>query len=156
MTRIVIAGTWGRTFLNLLRTSQIDFQDGCTLQVRSLHYPQLPCPRVLWSIPSSPELWGLCSHQQWSSVLVHHPCQDKLSHEFLILAILPDVKWNLFWCKMDFWFVFPYYSSVRCRTSEDIFQFCRLVFCLINGVLSLAKSFFFFQFLEVPLINCWS
>jgi hypothetical protein len=39
---------------------------------------------------------SLKSHQQWRSVpLSPHPCQYLLSPEFLILAILTGVRWNL-------------------------------------------------------------
>jgi hypothetical protein len=38
----------------------------------------------------------LQSHQQWRSVPISpHPRQHLLSHEFLILAILTGVRWNL-------------------------------------------------------------
>jgi hypothetical protein len=38
----------------------------------------------------------LQSHQQWRSVLLSpHLCQHVLSLEFLFLAILVDVRWNL-------------------------------------------------------------
>jgi hypothetical protein len=38
----------------------------------------------------------LQSHQQWRSLpLSPHPCQHLQSPEFLILAILPDVRWTL-------------------------------------------------------------
>jgi hypothetical protein len=38
----------------------------------------------------------LQSHEQWRSVLLSpYPCQHLLSPEFLILAILTGVRWNL-------------------------------------------------------------
>jgi hypothetical protein len=69
MPRYGIARSSGITMSNFLRHRQTDFQSGCT----SLH-----------------------SHQQWRSVpLSPHPPQDLLSTEFLILAILTGVRWNL-------------------------------------------------------------
>ena len=69
MPRSGIAGSSGRTMSNFLRNLQTDFQSGCT---------------------------SLQSHQQWRSVpLSPHPRQHLLSPEFLILAILTGVKWNL-------------------------------------------------------------
>jgi len=54
---------------NFLRNLQTDFQSGCT---------------------------SLQPHQQWRSVpLYPHPCQNLLSPEFLNLAILTGVRWNL-------------------------------------------------------------
>ena len=64
-----IAGSYGRTMSNFLRNRQTDFQSGCT----SLQF-----------------------HQQWRNVpLSPHPHQHLLSPEFLILAILTGVSWNL-------------------------------------------------------------
>jgi hypothetical protein len=59
----------GSTMSNFLSNHQTDFQSGCT---------------------------NLQSHQQWKSApLSPHPRQCLLSYEFLILAILTDVRWNL-------------------------------------------------------------
>jgi hypothetical protein len=69
MPRRRIAGSSGSTMSNFLRNLQTDFQSGCT---------------------------SLQSHLQWGSVpLSPHPHQHLLSPEFLILAILTVVRWNL-------------------------------------------------------------
>jgi hypothetical protein len=70
MPRSGIAGSSGSsTMSNIMRNCQSYFQSGCI---------------------------SLQSHQQWRSVpLSPHPCQHLLSPEFLILAILYGVKWNL-------------------------------------------------------------
>jgi hypothetical protein len=69
MPRNGIAGSFGSTMSNFLRNCQTDFQSGCT---------------------------SLQSHQQWRSVpLSPYPLQHLLSPEFLILAILTGVRWNL-------------------------------------------------------------
>jgi hypothetical protein len=69
MPRRGITGSSGSTMSNFLRNCQADFQSGCT---------------------------SLQSHQQWRSVPLP-PCshQHLLSPEFLILAILTGVRWNL-------------------------------------------------------------
>jgi hypothetical protein len=69
MPRRGIAGSSGSTMSNFLRNHETDFQSGCT---------------------------SLQSHQQWRSVpLSPHPRQHLMSPEFLILAILTSVRWNL-------------------------------------------------------------
>jgi hypothetical protein len=69
MLRSGIAGSWSKTIPSFLRNHQIDFQCGCT---------------------------GLHSHQQWRTVfLAPHPSQHVPYLEFLILAILTSVRWNL-------------------------------------------------------------
>jgi hypothetical protein len=69
MPRRGITGFSGSTMSSFLRNCQTEFQSGCT---------------------------SLQSHQQWRSVhLSPHPHQHLLSPEFLILAILTGVRWNL-------------------------------------------------------------
>ena len=69
MPRSGISGSYGSTMSNFLRKFQTDFQSGCK---------------------------SLQSHQQWRSFsLSPHPRQHLLSPEFLILAILIGVRWNL-------------------------------------------------------------
>ena len=69
MPRSGIAGSSGSTMSNFLRNCQAEFHSGCT---------------------------SLKSHQQWRSVsLSPHSHQHLLSPEFLILAILTAVRWNL-------------------------------------------------------------
>jgi len=64
-----IAGSSGSAMSNFLRNLQTDFQNGCT---------------------------SVQSQQQWRSIPISpHPCQHLLSPEFLILAILTGVRWNL-------------------------------------------------------------
>jgi hypothetical protein len=72
MPRSGIAGNSGSTMSNYLRNHQTDFQRVCT---------------------------SLQSHQHWWSVpLSLHPFQHLLSPEFLVLAILTGVSWNLKGC----------------------------------------------------------
>ena len=69
MPRRSIKGSSGSTMSNFLRNRQTDFQSGCK---------------------------SLQSHQQWRNVpLSPNPRQHLLSLEFLILAILTGVRWNL-------------------------------------------------------------
>jgi hypothetical protein len=69
MPRRGTAESSSSTLSNFLRNHKTDFQSCCT---------------------------RLQSHQQWKSVtLSPHPCQHLLSPEFLIIAILTGVRWNL-------------------------------------------------------------
>ena len=69
MHRSGIAGFSGSTMSSFLKKLKTDFQSGCT---------------------------SLKSYQQWRSVpLSPHPWQHLLSSEFLNLAILTGVRWNL-------------------------------------------------------------
>jgi hypothetical protein len=68
-SRSSIAGSTGTSMSNIQRNCQTDFQSGCN---------------------------SLQSLQQWrSGPLSPHPLKPVLSPEFLILAILTGVRWNL-------------------------------------------------------------
>jgi hypothetical protein len=69
MLRSGIVGSSGSTMSNFLKNHQTDFLSGCN---------------------------SLQSHQQWRYVpLSPHSHQHLLSPEFLILAILTGIRWNL-------------------------------------------------------------
>jgi hypothetical protein len=69
MSRGGIVRSSSNTMSTFLRNCQTDFQSGCK---------------------------SLQSHQQWKSVpFSPHPCQHLLSPEFLVLAVLTGVRWNL-------------------------------------------------------------
>jgi hypothetical protein len=96
LPRSGIAGFAGSTMSNFLRNCLADFQSGCT----SLQF-----------------------HQQWRSVpLSPHPHQHLLSPEFLILAILTGVRWNLR--------IVLIYVSLMTKDVEHFFRcFSDLVIC---------------------------
>jgi hypothetical protein len=84
-----MAGSSVITISNFLKSHQSDFQSACT---------------------------SLQSHQQWRSVpLSPHPHYHLLSHEFLILAILTGVRWNLM--------VVLIYISLMTKDVEHLFRY---------------------------------
>ena len=100
MPRRGIAGSSSSSMSNFQRNRQTDFQSGCT---------------------------SLQSHQQWRSVpLSPHPHQHLLSPEFLILAILTGVKWNLSVVLIcislmikDVEHFFRFFSAIRYSSGEN-------------------------------------
>ena len=120
MPRRGIAGSSSSSMSNFLRNHQTDFQSGCT---------------------------SLQSHQQWRSVpFSPHPCQHLLSPEFLILAILTGVRWNLR--------VILICISLTIKDVEHFFR-CFSVIQYSSGENSLFSSephflMGFFDFLEIP------
>jgi hypothetical protein len=105
MPKSGIAGSSGSTMSNFLRNRQTDFQSGCN---------------------------SLQSHQQWRSVpLSSHHHQHLTLPEFLILAILPGVKWNLrvvliciFLMAKDVGHFFRCFSAIRHSSVENnLFSF---------------------------------
>jgi hypothetical protein len=102
----------GSTMSNFLRNHQTDLQSGCT---------------------------SLQSHQQWRSVpLSPHPHQHLLAPEFLFLAILTGVRWNLrvvltciFLMTKDVGYFFRCFSAIWYSSVE-------------NSLFSSVPLFFFF------------
>jgi hypothetical protein len=100
MPRRGIVGSSGSNMSNFLRNRQTDFQRGCT---------------------------SLQSHQLWRSVpLSPHPRQHLLPPDFLILAILTGVKWNLSVVLIcislmvkDFEHFYRCFSSIRYSSGEN-------------------------------------
>jgi hypothetical protein len=89
-----IAGSLGRSISNFLRNNQIEFQNGCI---------------------------SLQSYEQWRTVpLSLHPHQHVLSLEFLILATLTGMRWNLR--------VILIYISLMTKDFEHFFR-CFLAIC---------------------------
>jgi hypothetical protein len=111
---------------NFLRNHHTDFQSGCT---------------------------SLQSHQQWRSVpLSPHPCQHLLSPEFLILAILTGVRWNLR--------VVLICISLMIEDVEHIFRcFLALRYSSVeNSLFSSVPHFLMrlFEFLESSFLNSFT
>jgi hypothetical protein len=99
-----ISGSSGSNNLNFLRYCQTDFQSGCT---------------------------SLQSHQKWRSVpLSPHSYQHLLPPEFLILAILTGVRWNLK--------VVLIVISLMTKDVEHFFRFSRPFDILLLKILCLA------------------
>ena len=104
------------TFSKFLRNYQIDFQSHCT---------------------------NLQSYQLWRSVpLLPHPPQHVLSLEFLILAILIGVRWNLR--------IILIYISLMIKDVENLFKYFFEILLLRNLYLVLYTIFLivFFFFLS--------
>jgi hypothetical protein len=126
MPRRGIAGSihTGSTMSRFLRNCQTDFQSGCT----SLQF-----------------------HQQWKSFpLSPHPCQHLLSPEFLFLAILIGVRWNLrvvLICislmNKDVEYFFKYFSALWYSPVE-------------NSLFSSVPQYLMglFEFLEFSFLSC--
>ena len=125
MPRRGIAGSSCSTMSNFLRNRQTDFQSGCT---------------------------SLQSQQQWRSVpLSPHPHQHLLSPEFLILAILTGVRWNLRVVLIcislmikDVEHFFKCFSAIRYSSGE-------------NSLFDSATCFFYFSSLQnSKLVYVWA
>jgi hypothetical protein len=128
MPRRGIAGSSSSTMSSFLRNSQTDFQSGCT---------------------------NLQFHQQWRSVSPH-PHQNLLSPEFLILAILTGVKWNLrvvliciFLMIKDVEHFFKFFSALRYSSVENSLFSSIPVFFLLFVCFFV---FFFFLFFEAGFL----
>ena len=110
MPRSDIAGSSGGTMSNFLRNHQTDFQSGCT---------------------------SLRSHKQWrrSVPLSPHTLQHLLSPEFLILAIMPAVRWNLK--------VILIYISLMTKDTEQFFRcfWALRVFSVKNSLFNSVPQF---------------
>ena len=123
MPRRGVAGSSSSSMSNFLRNHQTDFLSGCT---------------------------NLQSHQQWRSVtLSPHPCQHLLSPEFLILAILTVVRYDLrvvFIC-----------ISLMIKDVEHFFKsFSALLYSSVENSLFSTVSHFvigLFEFLEFSFLS---
>jgi len=129
-----IAEFGGKMTFNFLRNHQSDFWSGCT---------------------------SLQPHQQWRSApLSPHPHQHLLSPEFLILAILTGVRWNLrvvLICMSlmtkDVEHFFKCFSAIRDSSVEN--SLFRSVPQFLIGLLGSLKSNFSFslQHMEITIEN---
>ena len=105
MSRTGIAGSSGNTMPNCLWNIHPDFQSSCN---------------------------SLQNHKQWRSVpLLPHPHKHLLSPEFLILAILTGVRWNL---RVILTFIF-----LLTKVVEHFFR-CFLAICISSFENSLFSS----------------
>jgi hypothetical protein len=124
MPRRSIAGFSSSIMSNFLRNRQTDFENVCTC---------------------------LQSHQQWRSVpLSPRPYQHLLSPEFLILAILTGVRWNLrvVWIGIslmikDVEHFFRCFSAIRYSSIEN------------SSFSSVPHFFLFLKFLFYFFIRCF-
>ena len=163
-----IAGSRGRLFSNFWRNHHNDFQSSCTSLHSHQQWRNFPLTSyhlqqklssvflILAILTGNLRVVLICISLMTKDVEHFLKCLSAILDSFVESSLFRSVlnfllDYLFFWCQVSWVLcIFGDQSSVSCGVGEDLFPFCRLLFCLVNHVLCFTEAS---QFQGVSFIN---